>query len=33
MMKQKAQQKKDNPAGMDQRLAKRIVHGNKLIEK
>ena len=32
-MKQKAQQKKDNPAGMDQRLAKRIVHGNKLIEK
>lgn len=33
MMKEKAQEKKDNPAGMDKSVAKRINNGLKLVEK
>ena len=32
VMKEKAQQKKENPAGMDEKLSKRMANGNKLIE-
>jgi hypothetical protein len=31
-MKEKAQKKKDNPAGLEDKVAKRITNGNKLIE-
>ena len=31
-MKEKAQKKKDNPAGLQDKVAKRIMNGNKLIE-